>query len=89
MRAVVTVTGEDRKGIIAQVSGFLSEKNINILDISQTILGDRFAMIMVVDTSECAEDLASVADAAAEMGKDIGMSVRVQHEDIFRAMHRV
>ena len=89
MKAVVTVTGTDRKGIIAQVSAFLSEKNINILDISQTIMGDRFAMIMVVDASECTEDLASLASSAAEMGKDIGMSVRVQHEDIFQAMHRV
>ncbi len=89
MKAVVTVTGTDRKGIIAQVSAFLCEKNINILDISQTILGDQFAMIMIVDVSECEEDLASVAAAAAEMGKDIGMSVRVQHEDIFNAMHTV
>ncbi len=89
MKAVVTVTGTDRKGIIAQVSAFLSEKNINILDISQTIMRDRFAMIMVVDASECTEDLASLASSAAEMGKDIGMSVRVQHEDIFQAMHRV
>ncbi len=89
MKAVVTVTGTDRKGIIAQVSSFLCAKNINILDISQTILGDQFAMIMMVDASECTEDLASVAAAAAEMGRDIGMSVRVQHEDIFNAMHRV
>ncbi len=89
MRAVVTVTGTDRKGIIAQVSAFLCEKNINILDISQTILGDQFAMIMMVDASECTEDLASVSAAAAEMGRDIGMSVRIQHEDIFNAMHTV
>lgn len=89
MKAVVTVTGTDRKGIIAQVSAFLSEKNINILDISQTILGDRFAMIMVVDASECEEDLSSLSVMAAEMGKEIGMSVRIQHEDIFNAMHRI
>ena len=89
MKAVVTVTGTDRKGIIAEVSAFLCEKNINILDISQTILGDQFAMIMMVDVSECTEDLSAVASAAAEMGRDIGMSVRVQHEDIFNAMHRV
>ena len=89
MRAVVTVTGTDRKGIIAQVSAFLCEKNINILDISQTILGDQFAMIMMVDASECTEDLASVSAAATEMGRDIGMSVRIQHEDIFNAMHTV
>ena len=89
MKAVVTVTGTDAKGIIAQVSSFLWEKNINISDISQTIMGDRFAMIMMVDVSECTEDLASLSAAAEEMGKRIGMSVRIQHEDIFNVMHRV
>lgn len=89
MRAVVTVTGTDRRGIIAEVGAFLSERNINILDISQTILGGQFAMIMLVDVSECKEDVAALAQSAEEMGKRIGMSVRVQHEDIFNAMHRV
>ena len=89
MKAVVTVTGTDRKGIIAQVSAFLCEKEINILDISQTIMGDQFAMIMLVDASECKEDLATLSAEAAEMGKKIGMSVRLQHEDIFNAMHTV
>ncbi len=89
MKAVVTVTGTDRKGIIAQVSAFLCEKEINILDISQTIMGDQFAMIMLVDASECKEDLATLSAEVAEMGKRIGMSVRLQHEDIFNAMHTV
>ena len=89
MRAVVTVTGTDRRGIIAKVSGFLYERNINIEDISQTILGEQFAMIMMVDTSEASENFVSLAAALEVMGKDIGMSVRIQHEDIFNAMHNI
>lgn len=89
MRAVVTVSGRDGRGIIARVSTFLCEKDINILDISQTILGEFFAMIMVVDLTECAEDISSLAAEAEEMGRTIGMSVRVQHEDIFNVMHNV
>lgn len=89
MRAVVTVTGTDRRGIIAKVSSFLYERNINIEDISQTILGEQFAMIMMVDTSEASENFVSLAAALEEMGKEIGMSVRIQHEDIFNAMHNI
>ncbi len=89
MRAVVTVTGTDRRGIIAKISAFLAERNVNIEDISQTILGDKFAMIMIVDTSESKEDIAQLARDCEEMGRTIGMSVRIQHEDIFNAMHNV
>lgn len=89
MRAVVTVTGSDRKGIIAKVSGFLYERDVNIEDISQTILGDQFAMIMMVDTSESKEDFSALSSALEEMGQKIGMSVRLQHADIFDAMHNV
>ena len=89
MRAVVTVTGSDRRGIIAKVSGFLFERNVNIEDISQTILGDQFAMIMMVDTSESKVEFAELAAQLAEMGEKIGMTARVQHADIFDAMHNV
>ena len=89
MRAVVTVTGKDRKGIIAKISAFLSEKGANIEDISQTILGEYFAMIMIVDVSSTQEELAKLAGECAELGKQIGMSVYMQHEDIFNAMHNV
>lgn len=89
MRAVVTVTGVDRRGIIAKVSGFLFEHDINIEDISQTILSDRFAMVMLVETSASKEDFSSLSDALEAFGKEIGMSVRIQHEDIFHAMHRI
>ena len=89
MRAVVTVTGSDRRGIIAKVSGFLFERNVNIEDISQTILGDQFAMIMMVDTSESNVEFAELAAQLAEIGEKIGMTVRLQHADIFDAMHNV
>ena len=89
MRAVVTVTGKDKKGIIAKISTFLAEKGANIEDISQTILGEYFAMIMIVDISTIQGELAKIAQECSEYGKQIGMSVYMQHEDIFNAMHNV
>ena len=89
MRAVVTVTGKDNKGIIAKVSTFLSEKGANIEDISQTILNEYFAMIMIVDMSEAKAELSVIAQECAELGKKIGMSIYLQHEDIFNAMHSI
>jgi ACT domain-containing protein len=89
MRAVVTVTGKDNKGIIAKVSGFLAEKKVNIEDISQTILQDFFAMIMLVDLSEATESISELAKECAVLGGKIGMSIYIQHEDIFNAMHSI
>lgn len=89
MRAVVTVTGTDRKGIIAAVSGFLSEHGANIEDISQTILGDQFAMIMMIRLPESDADFLTLGREFEELGKRIGMSVRLQHSAIFDAMHNV
>ena len=89
MKAVVTVTGKDNKGIIAKVSAFLAEKGVNIEDISQTIMGEYFAMIMVVDLSEAKQGLAELSAEAAEIGKKIGMAIYLQHEDIFNAMHSI
>ena len=89
MRAVVTVTGKDNKGIIAKVSAFLSEKGANIEDISQTIMGEYFAMIMIVDLSSAKDELSVLAKECFEMGKQIGMAIYMQHEDIFNAMHSV
>ena len=89
MRAVVTVTGKDNKGIIAKVSGFLAEKKVNIEDISQTILQDFFAMIMLVDLSAATDSISELAKECAELGKEIGMSIYLQHEDIFNAMHSI
>lgn len=89
MRAVVTVVGKDKTGIIAKISTFLAEKEINILDISQTILDKYFTMIMLVDLSKASVELAELAEECSALGKNIGMSIHVQHEDIFNAMHGV
>ncbi len=89
MKTVVTVTGKDRKGIIAKISAFLAEKGANIEDISQTIMGEYFAMIMVVDISEATQELSELAKECSALGKQIGMTVYMQHEDIFNAMHNV
>lgn len=89
MRAVVTVVGKDKTGIIAKVSAFLAERGVNILDISQTILEEYFAMIMIVDLSGSEIPLSALAEESRAMGEKIGMSVRVQHEEIFNAMHSV
>ena len=89
MRAVVTVTGKDKKGIIARVSAFLAERGVNIEDISQTILSEYFAMIMIVNFSSATTELSSLAEECAALGKQIGMSIYMQHEDIFNAMHSV
>lgn len=89
MKAVLTVVGKDKTGIIAKVSSFLAERKVNISDISQTIMQDYFAMIMLVDLSAAETDIGTLAEECIEMGKKIGMSVHVQHEDIFNAMHGV
>ena len=89
MRAVVTVTGKDKKGIIAKVSSFLLEKGVNVEDISQTILQDYFAMIMLVDISDIKTELSILAKECEKMGEEIGMSIRLQHEAIFNAMHNI
>lgn len=89
MRAVLTVVGKDKTGIIAGVSTFLAERKVNILDISQTILEDYFAMIMLVDLKDSTVQLATLADQCAEFGNRIGMTIHVQHEEIFNAMHSV
>ena len=73
MRAVVTVTGKDKKGIIAKVSGFLAEKGVNIEDISQTILDEYFAMIMIVDISSANQEISELSKECAELGKKIGI----------------
>lgn len=89
MRAVLTVVGKDKTGIIAQVSTYLANKEINILDISQTILGEYFTMIMLVDLSAAEIKLADLAEECIELGNNIGMSIHVQHEDVFNAMHNI
>ena len=89
MKAVVTVVGKDQVGIIAAVCVKLAEYNVNVLDISQTVMQGYFTMMMVVDVTGCTVPLADLVGLMDEMGKGMGLSVRVQREDIFEAMHRI
>lgn len=89
MRAIVTVIGKDQVGIIAAVCALLSEKNVNVLDISQTVLQEYFTMIMLVDTEQATVPFARLKEDLAEAGKERGLDIRVQREDIFDAMHRI
>ena len=89
MKAIVTVIGKDRVGIIAAICTALAENGVNILDISQTILQEYFTMIMVVDVKQCTLDFAALSEKLAAVGNEMGLSVRIQREDIFDAMHRI
>ena len=89
MKAVVTVVGKDRVGIIAEVCVALASFNVNILDISQTVMQEYFTMMMVVDVTGCNVPLAELCKNMDAKGQEMGLSIRVQREDIFEAMHRV
>lgn len=89
MKAIVSVIGKDRVGIIAGVCTLLAEHGINVLDISQTVLQEYFTMIMLVDVSGCDLSFAELARTLAEAGEKQGLDIRAQREDIFNAMHRI
>ena len=89
MKAIVTVVGKDQVGIIAAVCVKLAEFNVNVLDISQTVMQGYFTMMMVVDVSEATLPLAEMVVLMEEMGKERNLSIRLQREDIFEAMHRL
>ena len=89
MRAVITVIGHDRVGIIATVSNILAKAQINILDISQTIMQDMFTMIMLVNIEKCTKPFDTIAKELDEVGERLGLSIRIQHEDVFNSMHRI
>lgn len=89
MKAIVTVVGQDRVGIIAAVCAKLAEYNVNVLDISQTVMQGYFTMMMAVEVSQSSVPLAELSKRMEEMGKSMDLSVRVQREDIFQSMHRI
>ena len=89
MKAVVTVVGKDRVGIIGETCIALAGFNVNILDISQTVLQEYFTMMMVVDVTNCNVPLAELSKSMDAKGQEMGLSIRVQREDIFEAMHRI
>lgn len=87
-RAIVSVIGKDKVGIIAKVTTLLADQNVNILDISQTILQDFFTMMMLVDVTDF-EDLEALQQQLSELGTSLGLTINLQLEEIFQAMHRV
>ena len=89
MRAVITVIGTDRVGIIAGVSAILADANVNILDITQTTMQGLFTMIMLVDISKSAVSFEKLSEKLSAKGDDLDLKIRVQHEDIFKSMHRI
>ncbi|TCO68291.1 ACT domain-containing protein [Marinisporobacter balticus] len=89
MKSVVTVIGKDKIGIIAKVSSVLAENHINISDISQTILQDYFTMIMIVDLTKASSNFKTIQNKLEAVGQDIGISIKIQHENIFNSMHKI
>ena len=88
-KCIVTVLGKDTVGIIAKVCTYLAENQINILDISQTIIQGYFNMMMIVDVAEMTKDFTAVCDELEALGTEIGVSIHCQREEIFEKMHRL
>lgn len=88
-KTVITVVGKDSVGIIAKVCTYLANNRINILDISQTIVGGYFNMMMIVDTSESQKTVSDVTNELGQIGEEIGVLIQAQNEDIFNKMHRI
>ena len=88
-KTIITVVGNDRVGIIAKVCTYLAENGVNILDISQTIVQGYFNMMMITDTSASSKDIGELSGELEELGKEIGVVIRCQHEDIFFFIFRI
>ena len=88
-KAIITVIGKDKVGIIAKVANTLAECKVNVLDITQTILQDMFTMMMIVDISASDMDIAGIRECLCKTGEEIGVEIRIQHNDIFDSMHRI
>ncbi len=88
-KTIITVVGHDTVGITAKVCTYLAENNINILDITQTIVQEYFNMMMIVDTNKSEKSIAVLAEELNELGKEIGVIIKCQGEDIFNQMHRI
>ena len=88
-KVVITVVGKDCVGIIAKVCTYLSDNGINVLDISQTIVRGYFNMMMFADIDGCSKNFPKISEELDEIGKKIGVVIRMQHEDIFDMMHRI
>lgn len=88
-KTIITVVGKDTVGIIAKTCTYLADNNINILDISQTIVQDYFNMMMIVDMNKAEKKFGAVAEELDKLGESIGVIIKCQQEDIFDAMHRI
>ena len=89
MRAVITVIGKDMVGILAKVSGICADYQVNVLEVTQSILQDMFAMIMMVDIEKSTIPFEQLADELTALGNDMGLSIHTMHEDIFNSMHQI
>ncbi len=89
MRAVITVIGKDMVGILARVSTICADSGVNVVEVTQSILQDLFAMIMVVDISKSTIPFSELSDKLTAIGNDMNLTVHVMHEDIFNSMHRI
>ncbi|MBD5466025.1 MAG: ACT domain-containing protein [Lachnospiraceae bacterium] len=88
-KTIITVVGKDTVGIIAKVCTYLAENEVNILDISQTIVQDYFNMMMLVDMNQAKKPFGDISDELAKVGEEIGVVIKCQREDIFNKMHRI
>ncbi len=88
-KTIITVVGQDTVGIIAKVCTYLAENQINILDISQTIVSGYFNMMMVTDATNAQKPMGEISDELAQLGTEMGLSIRCMQEDIFNTMHRI
>lgn len=89
MKAIITVIGADKVGIVAGITQELAQLEINILDISQTIMGNSFTMIMLCDLSKSSKEFIQIQQDLAQKGNTLGVTVNIQREEIFDAMHRI
>ena len=89
MKAVISVIGKDAVGILAKVSGICAEYNANVTEVTQSVLQDVFAMVMLVDITKLTIPLSQLSDTMSEMGKQMGLSIYVMHEDISNTMHHI
>ena len=89
MRAIISVIGHDKVGILAKVTAECAARGINVLDVTQSVLQDMFAMIMLVDLSEATAPMDEFADTLEVLGKEMGLVIHVMHEDLFNAMHTI
>ena len=88
-KGILTVVGEDQVGIIAKVCTYLAENKLNILDISQTIIQGYFNMMMIIELQNSSKDFGLICDELENLGKEIGVNIKLQHENIFNKMHRI